>query len=140
MNEACPCCSGKSYSECCEKYHEGALPEDALALMRSRYSAYAFGLASYIIETTHPKNPNFSPNQKQWTQEIENFHDEVSFEGLEILSSTFGEKESFVTFVAYLSEEGEELTFTEKSRFLKEGERWLYVDGKTAAGRVPTLP
>ena len=48
---SCPCCSGKS-AICCQKYHKGLTPENALVLMRSRYSAYALGVGDYLIETT----------------------------------------------------------------------------------------
>lgn len=41
----CPCHSQKCYEECCKRYHEGAAAENALILMRSRYSAYALQLA-----------------------------------------------------------------------------------------------
>jgi len=45
---------------------------------------------------------------------------------LEILEYTDGEKEAFVTFRATFGN-GE---MVERSRFLKEGDEWLYVDGE----------
>jgi len=57
MKAPCLCCSGKEYAACCQPLHEGALPADALALMRSRYNAYALQLPRYILQTTHPDNP-----------------------------------------------------------------------------------
>ncbi|MFM9834530.1 MAG: YchJ family protein [Methylophilaceae bacterium] len=50
----CPCESGKSYQECCEVFHLGSPAPTAEALMRSRYSAYVFGLESYLLRTWHP--------------------------------------------------------------------------------------
>lgn len=132
---ACPCCSGKPYANCCKKYHQGILPETALNLMRSRYSAYALGLAEYLIETTHPKSPHYVSDKKQWLYQIHAFSKQVSFEGLEILETENGDEEAFVSFVAHLSKEGTDLTFTEKSRFLKEGQSWKYIDGKISKGR-----
>jgi len=41
---ACPCGSGLPLSECCWRYHNGAAAPDAVSLMRSRYSAFVFGL------------------------------------------------------------------------------------------------
>lgn len=135
-HQPCPCCSGRSYAQCCQKYHRGLLPETALALMRSRYAAYALGLADYIIETTHPDSSHWVANRKQWLHQIQAFSKQVSFDGLEILETKNGESEAFVAFVAHLSKEGTDLTFTEKSRFLKQDQAWKYVDGKIAKGRL----
>lgn len=130
----CPCYSGKIYSACCQPYHQGVLPENALLLMRSRYAAYALGLADYLIQTTHSHSPHFVANQKQWLQQIQSFSQQVSFDGLDILETQFSHPESFVTFVAHLSKNGKDLTFTERSRFLKEEQAWKYVDGRIGQG------
>lgn len=132
--KSCPCCSKKRYGDCCQKYHQGLLPENALALMRSRYSAYAFGLCDYIIETTHPQSPYFIDNKSKWLAQINAFYKQVSFCGLEILETSLLDIESHVTFVAHLEKEGKDLTFTERSRFLKDGQAWKYMDGKIEKG------
>ncbi|MFP9112577.1 YchJ family protein [Flavobacterium sp. RHBU_3] len=55
MDNNCPCSSGKSFSQCCEKYVSGnATPETPEALMRSRYTAYTLHDADYIYNTTAP--------------------------------------------------------------------------------------
>jgi SEC-C motif-containing protein len=135
-HQPCPCCSGRPYAQCCQKYHRGLLPKNALALMRSRYSAYALGLAEYIIETTHSDSPHWVANRKQWLHQIQAFSREVSFDGLEILETKNEDGVAFVAFVAHLSKEGTDLTFTEKSRFFKQGQAWKYVDGKIAKGHL----
>lgn len=127
--DLCPCGSGKLYSECCEKYHKGEFPENALALMRSRYSGYAKGLIEYIIETTHPHNPNFTKEVVQWRLKIQEFCKNTNFEGLDIIEFIDGEKVAYVTFRAHLSRGKEDVSFTERSRFFKIADRWLYVDG-----------
>ena len=133
-SQSCPCYSGKPYANCCHKYHNGILPENALVLMRSRYSAYALGLADYIIETTHPQSPHFVLDKKQWLYQIRAFSRQTNFDGLEILETQTSDDEAFVAFVAHLSKDNVDLTFTEKSRFLKHGLAWKYVDGKIAKG------
>src|SRR5687768_7898557 len=50
---SCPCDSGLGYGECCGPLHAGAPAPTALALMRSRYSAYAGGDADYLRATWH---------------------------------------------------------------------------------------
>jgi SEC-C motif-containing protein len=128
MTTSCPCHSGKKYHQCCEPFHKGDNPLTALQLMRSRYSAYAKGLTDYIISTTHPDNPSCKKDHEQWKKEITLFCNFTEFRDLEISEFTDGEKEAYVTFTAYLDQNQQDTTFTERSRFLKEGERWLYRD------------
>ena len=94
--------------------------------MRSRYSAYAFGLSDYIMDTTHPDNPDYTDNRKEWKKEIDRFCEGTVFEKLKVLSSSQEEDQAFVSFEAYLSSG----LLAEKSRFLRENGRWLYVDGE----------
>lgn len=124
-NAPCPCHSGKKYKKCCQKYHKGALPPTAPLLMRSRYSAYACGNANYIMDTTHPKNSDYTEDRKTWREEILSFGTHTQFLDLRITESTEGEEESFVTFEAELSSG----LLKERSRFLKENGRWYYVEG-----------
>jgi len=125
-NIPCPCHSNTKYKKCCQKYHKGALPPTAQALMRSRYSAFALGLADYIIATTHPDNSDYREDVASWREEILAFSHHTSFLGLRILSFEPGQEESFVTFEATLSSD----ILKERSRFLKPAQRWLYVDGE----------
>lgn len=125
----CPCHSGKTYQTCCQPYHQGALPENALLLMRSRYAAYARHLPDYIIATTHPANPAYMTDITQWKHDILAFSKATRFLGLTIHTFLDGPEEAFVLFTAHLQQNGVDTSFTEKSRFLKEGERWLYVRG-----------
>jgi SEC-C motif-containing protein len=124
-NAPCPCHSGKKYKQCCQPYHKGILPATALLLMRSRYSAYALGLADYIIKTTHEENPDFTTDTAKWRESILEFCRTTRFEGLRIIGFIDGENEAFVTFEAHLSHG----IMREKSRFLKENGRWLYESG-----------
>lgn len=132
----CPCHSGKLYAQCCQKYHQGVIPEQPLDLMRSRYSAYALGIAQYLIETTHAQSPHRMTDQKQWIRQIAAFSSQTSFDGLEILETDGSTEEAHVSFTAFLSKEGVDLTFSERSLFLKEGHLWKYVSGKIAKGHL----
>jgi uncharacterized protein YchJ len=68
-------------SECCRPYHEGeALPPGPLALLRSRYSAYAYRIPTYVMETTHPMMDDFKPEKDKrarlaWRDELLRFCD-----------------------------------------------------------------
>lgn len=124
-NFPCPCGSGQKYKKCCAPYHKGAIPKNALLLMKSRYSAYAVGNSGYIIKTTHPNNSDYTEDTKAWKRSIDLFCQKTQFQGLKILEWIDGEEEAFVTFKALLSSGA----LTEKSRFLKVDKRWLYRNG-----------
>jgi SEC-C motif domain protein len=126
----CPCSSGENYSNCCESFHKGALPSSAVQLMRSRYSAYAYDLPEYIIETTHPLNPGYRHEQVAWKKEISLFSRASSFKKLEILDSQEKDDTATVTFVAHISQNGGDASFTEKSLFKKIDGKWLYHSGQ----------
>jgi SEC-C motif-containing protein len=98
--------------------------------MRSRYSAYAYQLPLYIIQTTHPKNPRYQENKSEWTKDILQFCRETKFESLEVLEFTDGAIQAYVTFHAHLSQKGSDVSFIERSEFLKEEGRWYYYDGR----------
>lgn len=126
----CPCHSGLPFLECCEPYltHK-ELPESALQLMRSRYTAYALKDPEYIIETTHPENPTHTANKTAWKEAILIFCKRTEFKGLKILEFVEGNLEAFVTFYAHLFQDKQDASFQEASRFLKVGDRWLYHSG-----------
>lgn len=130
MSQLCPCFSSAPYSVCCQPYHQHKLyPLNALILMRSRYSAYAKGLSAYIIETTHPQNPTYVTNRKEWVKSLKQFSQNTDFQGLEIIEFFDGPDKSFVTFHAFLKQQNKDVSFTERSCFVKENGRWFYFGG-----------
>jgi SEC-C motif-containing protein len=131
VNDSCPCGSTKKYKKCCKTFHDKIIfPKTALELMKSRYSAYATSNAKYIIETTHKDNPDFTDNIKEWENDILIFCNNTKFIGLEILEFIDDENESYVMLKANMIQQGNDVSFIEKSRFLKVDGKWLYVDGK----------
>lgn len=136
QDSACPCCSGKSYQECCQPFHEGMVPVHAVSLMRSRYSAYALGLADYIMETTDPANPSYMQDKTKWRKNILAFSKQTTFRKLEILSVQETEEAATVVFIAYLTKKKKDATFTEQSRFQKIGQQWFYSAGQVFPGAL----
>ncbi|OCL94103.1 hypothetical protein AAX29_00646 [Aliarcobacter thereius] len=131
VNSLCPCGSLKKYKKCCKIFHDNIkFPSNALELMKSRFSAFAFLRSDYIMKTTHKKNCDFSLDTLAWNKDIEQFCKNTSFKELEILDFIDDDFESFVTFKANLYQNKKDLSFIEKSRFLKENNIWLYVDGE----------
>lgn len=134
IKKSCPCSSGKTYDNCCKPFHKGARPENALQLMRSRYSAYALNIADYIIATTHPENPNYTEDKINWRRNISEFSEKTRFHNLEIIDFQEDKTSATVTFTAYLSQNSRDATFTEKSYFEKVGNQWLYHSGQFTQG------
>lgn len=130
-NDVCPCGSLKKYKKCCKPFHDKITsPKNALELMKSRFSAFAVCNSEYIISTTHENNPDFTQNLKSWNNDILNFSQNTRFEKLEILEFIDDEIESFVTFEAILFQDKNDISFIEKSKFLKVEGIWKYVDGQ----------
>jgi SEC-C motif-containing protein len=126
MENLCPCGSGKNYAACCGPLHQGVAAPSAEALMRSRYSAYALGLVDYILKTTHPQNHDAKRPAEERKKEIERFCKTTLFKGLKILEMG----KDIVKFTVYLSQEGKDFSFTEKSTFEKVLGNWLYLRGE----------
>ncbi len=119
----CPCCSGKSYEECCAPFHrkEKHAPT-AEALMRSRYAAYAIPNGEYLMETTHPGKRKF--HDKADMQEWGEMNQWVK---LEIVRTP---ALNHVEFKAhFINSEGREQIHHEFSYFQKMHDRWYYVSG-----------
>ena len=130
VNSLCPCGSKEKYKKCCQLFHKGKNPSNALELMKSRYSAYAVSDAIYIIKTTHQENNDFSADTKKWKDEITSFCKNTNFERLEILEFMDGTNEASVTFKAVISMQNEDATFIEKSKFYKIDGKWFYHSGE----------
>lgn len=98
--------------------------------MRSRYAAYALGLADYIIDTTHSEHPAFTGDRQKWKESIESFSHATKFDHLTINEFVDGAATATVTFTAHLRQAGNDASFGEKSLFVKENGRWLYKSGE----------
>ena len=123
MQKPCPCTSGQPYQTCCQPYHKGRIPSTAVALMRSRYAAYALGKIGYILKTEQP-----SSNQPDRRKAIKQFCQNTDFVGLQILAEeTLAADRATVTFQAILTQHGQDASFTECSLFEKRDGRWLYI-------------
>lgn len=125
----CPCGSGKKYNNCCKKYHDGALPENALKLMKARYSAFAKNQLKFLFDTMHPdlRPPTYE-------EFISGIRKNARYQRLVIRDFQDGDRFATVTFTAYISLGGMDATFTEKSEFEKVDGRWLYKSGAVIPG------
>ena len=119
----CPCGTARPYADCCGRFHAGAhhlMAPTAEALMRSRYSAYVLQLDDYLFATWHPSTRPTTP-----------FHHEPGLRwlGLQVLSHEQTDADhAQVEFVARSKLGGRAHRLRERSRFVREGGRWLYLD------------
>ena len=123
----CPCTSGKAYNNCCGPFLERrATPRSVKQLMRSRYTAFALGKhGDYLLDTWHPTQSegltaeSLSVKTTQWL-------------GLKILDYCQQGNTGMVEFEAsYSDKEGNTGVHHEKSQFVREGGKWLYLRQET---------
>jgi len=124
----CPCCSGKTYSACCEPIIKNESAPTALSLMRSRYTAYKNENAEYLYKTTH------STTRGEFEQnDIQEWSKENIWTKLEIISLEHGninDTKGIVEFKAYYEDKNKnEQILHERSTFLKENKQWFYLNG-----------
>lgn len=92
--------------------------------MRSRYAAYALGLADYVLATWHPSTRPLELDlatapQPRWI-------------GLRIIAVALQDAQhGTVEFVARYRLGGRAHHLHEISRFVREDGRWYYLDGET---------
>lgn len=127
-HELCLCGTGIAYASCCGIYHRGEqLPPTAEATMRSRFSAYARRDVDYLLASwdasKRPSHIDFSKETAQWQKLLV----------LNIKKGGVKDSKGIVEFKAYYQQDGEEYFMHEISRFVKTGQRWLYLDGVVKA-------
>jgi SEC-C motif domain protein len=132
-SERCPCGSGVVEAACCGVFLDGVPAPTALALMRSRYTAFVRGAIDYLIET-HDASTRGAVDRAsiaQWSRD-------TSWRGLEIVATERGgedDDEGVVEFIARGVTNGRPFAQRERSRFRRSDGVWYYVDGKISAAR-----
>ena len=81
---ACACGSAQSYEACCQPCHEAGLATEPLALIRARYTAYAYRLPDFLIDTTSPDHEEWETDRTAWKKDLLTFCDTFVCEGLEV--------------------------------------------------------
>lgn len=124
QTDRCPCLSGDTYGNCCGRFHAGtAQAPTAEALMRSRYSAFVAGNTEYLLQTWHPDTR---------PPELE-LDPDLRWRRLDIISCEAGgplDPAGVVTFEAHYRQDGAAGVQRERSTFIREAGRWLYVAGE----------
>ncbi len=125
----CPCCSGRSYEQCCEPLLLGhARASTAEALMRSRYTAYTLAEIDYLYKTSGPRvRREFdAESSRKWAQSAD-------WQAFEIRQSEGGspqDSEAMIEFVARYRIEKADFEHHEIATFGRVEGEWRFIDGK----------
>jgi SEC-C motif domain protein len=106
---------------------DGVPAPTALALMRSRYTAFVRGAIEYLIDTHDPSTRSSVDRDgiAQWSRDTD-------WRGLEIVATDRGgeeDDEGVVEFIARGVTRGTPFAQRERSRFCRRDGAWFYVDG-----------
>lgn len=126
--QRCPCGTGLPFGECCAPVHRGErAAATAEALMRSRFTAFAFGDVDWLLASWHastrPRSLELDPDIR-WLR-------------LDVLGTTGGgpfDREGTVSFASHWMVEeagaakGTRGSMRELSRFRRDS-GWQYLDG-----------
>ena len=122
----CYCCSGKSFSDCCEPLLNGInSASNAEQLMRSRFSAYAMGNFPYILET-YGNEQRLNLTESALAESFGN----TKWLGLKVVEhNMLSSSAATVEFVATYSEKKQLFQMNELSSFELQGGQWKYTTG-----------
>ena len=124
----CPCGTTASFADCCGPLLAGVRQaETAEALMRSRYTAYLEGAVDYLITTTAAaaRGRLDRAGLVAYCRGLRG----ISLRMLEVCGGGPLEETGVVEFAATLRAQGRTFVQRERSRFVREHGRWVYVDG-----------
>jgi SEC-C motif-containing protein len=91
-------------------------------LVRARYSAYAVGDAAFVVRTWHPRH----------RPDVVDVDDGTEWTGLvveEVVAGREADDEGTVTFRARWRRGAHQGEMRERSRVVRRGGRWCYLDG-----------
>ncbi|MGF1546852.1 MAG: YchJ family protein [Thiotrichales bacterium] len=125
---SCPCGATIAFTACCGRFiTAGEVPATAEQLMRSRYSAYVLRDEAYLLRTWH----------SEWRPAVLDVASDTGLKwlGLTVLDTQLGgafDQIGEVAFIARYKRNGKAGRLHERSRFVREGGTWRYVDGTLA--------
>jgi SEC-C motif-containing protein len=104
---------------------EPTWPTTAEALMRSRFAAFTVGDVAWLLATWHPSTRpeelDLDPGQR--------------WRGLQVVDTVAGgenDAEGIVEFRATCAVDGQMYVLQERSRFVRHGGRWVYLEAVAA--------
>lgn len=98
--------------------------------MRSRWTAFAIGKGEYLYDTLSSDHPDRQAPRAAAARHLSQVKDRQRFMKLTLLELPSPNE---VTFHARIFEKGRDISFTERSQFVKENGEWKYASGDVAA-------
>lgn len=125
IKDPCPCGRALAFAACCGRYLGSGVPApDAESLMRSRYTAFVRGDVAHLLATWHASRRPASLDLDAG----------VKWLGLDVKRHrALDADHAEVEFVARSRVQGRGQRLHERSRFVREGAWWFYVDGDVDA-------
>ena len=123
-SDLCHCLSGQAFIDCCQPFLLGSsTPAYAEQLMRSRYSAFVLENEDYLLASWHPSTrPEsicFEPAQVWHKLTVKR-----------VVAGALSDQEGWVEFIAVYKINGRAHRLHENSYFVKENQRWYYLNGQ----------
>jgi SEC-C motif domain protein len=139
----CACTSGKTFGDCCRPYLRGEreAPEP-VALMRSRFSAFALDYPAHLWRTLHATHRDRSKPEAEMLRNFRRASRTMEYAGLTILDSApaGADGRAQVLFLALVRDRARDVSFLECSGFLHDGTGWRYANGTTRNASDFTAP
>lgn len=103
-----------------------------MALMRSRFAAFALGNVDHLWRTLHPEHPDRQRDEEIVRRELAEAAASNRYQRLTILDKRLGavDEESRVLFHAMVFAGRDDVSFVEESVFRHDGTGWRYVSGE----------
>ena len=137
-SHGCPCGSQRPLEDCCQPLLNGqTVALTAEQLMRSRFTAFCSGDIDYLIATHHPSK-HHSDDRQQFADSMQHCQ-WLDLKIVDVTAGQAGDSEGQVEFIARYQADNQLQQLHERSRFVKENNRWLYLDGELFDSR-PVLP
>eukprot|EP00967_Tisochrysis_lutea_P130694 scaffold226436_cov22-Tisochrysis_lutea.AAC.1 len=140
----CACGSGETYAACCRPYHTGdkmtETPEEAL---RARWTAFAYRLPIYIINSTDKTNGDFMKDQVKWAKKLsktsmfDNFDFSASKLGIGEVEPGESDKEVYMENSFTLQPKAPmgaaPVVTYERTKFIRRKAGWMFASGAVSS-------
>jgi SEC-C motif domain protein len=108
--------------------------------MRSRYCAFALGLGEYLVDTLAATHEDRSLPRAALVQSLSRLRERRRFLKLTVIEAPPppADGDGEVLFHARIFEAGTDVSFAERSRFVREGAAWRYAEGRLVQMHDPS--
>jgi SEC-C motif-containing protein len=99
--------------------------------MRSRFVAFALGDGDYLWRTLHPDHADRAIPRDVWLATVRRETRDNRYLELTVLAASEDGDRATVAFLARIMRHARDVSFGERSLFLRTAEGWRYLSGET---------